>query len=225
MPRKKIQGICSVDGCGGGLDSRGLCTTHYYRQWKFGRLEKINTGLKRKHPLYILWHDRKIKDYLVPEWLDFWTFVEAVKERPTPQHILMRLREGKFGPDNFIWVEHLRRRPDESRKDWWARKRRTRLANYPTMERRRDLARRFGLTEERADKLIADQNGKCAICGNEETSFEGRTGARKRLAIDHCHATGRIRALLCWRCNAALGKVEDSITLLEKMILYLRKHE
>lgn len=52
----------------------------------------------------------------------------------------------------------------------------------------------------------------CMICAGK---------ARQRLAIDHCHATGRIRGLLCHRCNTAIGLLRDSPELLANAIAYL----
>jgi len=57
---------------------------------------------------------------------------------------------------------------------------------------------RYGLTLEDYDRMLEDQDGKCAICGDIEPS--GR-----RLAVDHDHHTGNIRGLLCLRCNTRLG--------------------
>ncbi len=224
MPRKKIEGVCNVEGCGGPIDSRGLCSTHYYRQWKFGRLEKVNTGLKRNHPLYVLWHERKTADQLVPEWVDFWDFVAGVGEKPGPNFVLVRLRPEPFGPTNFKWFDQLRRKPEETNKDWWARKRAARLFNFPSMDRERDMRRKYGITISEYEIMFAAQDGKCAICKLAEKAFDPRTGAQKRLAVDHCHNSEKIRGLLCWDCNIALGKIKDSPEILREMIAYLEKH-
>ncbi len=225
MPRKKIEGVCSVVDCGKPLRSGGLCANHYSRQWKYGRIEKAYSGDKRSHPLYSVWWDRKSYGSLGPEWQDFWKFVSDVSPRPAGRYFLVRLRDAPYGPDNFKWQAHLKRQDGETRKDWWARKRQARLANIPAMERIRDLKRRFGLTPDDYQAMVDAQRGVCAICHKEETSFEPKTGTRKNLAIDHCHKSGKIRGLLCWHCNSVLGKVEDSIPRLKAMIAYLRKHE
>ncbi len=225
MPRKRIEGICSVEGCGKPRDSLGLCEEHYYRQWKFGRLHKINTGKKRSHPFYILWHERKQTDSLVPEWRDdFWTFVAAVGEKPSPRHDLVRLRDEPYGPGNFSWKERLQRQPGETKKDWYARKWADQQRQYPGRERKRDLYRKYGMTVEQYDQMNTSQDGLCAICSLPETSIDNRTSRPRRLAVDHCHTGGHVRELLCWRCNAVLGRTNDSPELLRKMIAYLEKH-
>jgi len=76
------------------------------------------------------------------------------------------------------------------------------------------LFRLHGLTPKHYEKLSAAQNGMCAIC-----SVCPDPG--KRLYIDHCHKTNRIRGLLCNRCNRAMGLFEDDPELLRKVIDYL----
>lgn len=223
MPKKRRQGPCAVLGCGKPIHTVEWCELHYLRRWKTGRFEKSRSGKKRKHPLYINWHDRKQSGYLCSEWLDFWVFVKDVGEKPSPNHFLVRLKDGKFGPKNFEWRERLRRRPGESKKEWWARKWRSRQEAFPSMERAREMRRRFGITIADYEAMRERQNGVCAICKQPETAMEVKSGTIKRLAVDHCHRTKKIRGLLCWRCNGALGKVEDSTALLHSMIKYLEE--
>ena len=79
--------------------------------------------------------------------------------------------------------------------------------------------------QEYEDKLKA-QNYVCAICEEPETTlFWNTPGKVKKLSQDHCHVTGKMRDLLCTRCNHFLGRVEEKIELLEKMIAYLKKHK
>lgn len=72
----------------------------------------------------------------------------------------------------------------------------------------------YGITLEEYDVLLSSQNGVCAICKRSEPS-------KKRLAIDHCHATGDVRGLLCQNCNRALGLFQDNADLLRIAIDYL----
>ena len=67
--------------------------------------------------------------------------------------------------------------------------------------------------------LIAAQGNRCAICG-----CRGEDAARKVLALDHDHATGRIRGMLCLHCNSGLGQFKDSPELLAAAIRYLQEH-
>jgi recombination endonuclease VII len=89
-----------------------------------------------------------------------------------------------------------------------------------------DRNRRFylyRLTQEEYHKMIADQNNLCAICGEPESGKDNRTGEVRALSIDHDHETGRIRKLLCRRCNTGLGNFRDSVPLLQKVIAYLNE--
>lgn len=65
-------------------------------------------------------------------------------------------------------------------------------------------------------RLLRQQNGLCAICGQENTSGH-------RLAADHDHKTGHVRGLLCHRCNTAIGLLRDDPDLLQAAIHYLEK--
>lgn len=76
--------------------------------------------------------------------------------------------------------------------------------------------KRFGLTEACYDRMMEDQGGVCAVCKSPPT--------RKRLAIDHCHTTGKVRGLLCGPCNVSLGQFRDNPRTLLEAAKYLLKH-
>ena len=78
------------------------------------------------------------------------------------------------------------------------------------------LKNRYGITLGQYDRMFEQQNGVCAICSG--TNPDGR-----RLAVDHNHKTGRVRELLCLKCNGQLSGIEDK-GYLKKAIKYLRKH-
>lgn len=73
----------------------------------------------------------------------------------------------------------------------------------------------YGLRAGEYDELLAQQGGGCAICGRAK-SVNGR-----RLSVDHCHATGRVRGLLCSGCNSGLGFFQDDARLLLVAACYL----
>jgi Autographiviridae endonuclease VII len=75
--------------------------------------------------------------------------------------------------------------------------------------------RTYGLKQEEYLKLLISQEHKCKICFKEP-----KIG--KRLVVDHCHKTGKVRGLLCNNCNAAIGYVCESLTTLENCIKYLK---
>lgn len=80
------------------------------------------------------------------------------------------------------------------------------------------LFKRYGITLNEYNTMLQEQNSCCHICGKHE-SENG-----KRLAVDHCHNTGKVRKLLCQQCNAALGQVQENLQTLENMISYIKEH-
>ncbi len=74
----------------------------------------------------------------------------------------------------------------------------------------------YGMTLEQYDQMFEDQGGVCKTCG--KVNRDGR-----RLYIDHDHETGKVRGLLCHRCNSLLGYVKDDIDILQNMIAYLKE--
>ena len=91
-------------------------------------------------------------------------------------------------------------------------------AEHPEKCRESNL-RKYGITIEDYERRLVEQDGKCAICG-EPTSEGG-----ERLAVDHDHETGKIRALLCRRCNSVIGFIEESAALARLVAGYLEKHK
>lgn len=80
----------------------------------------------------------------------------------------------------------------------------------------------FGLSLTEYAEMYAAQNGVCAICGQPETMV--RHGKVQPLAVDHCHAKGHVRKLLCHECNHGLGKFKDNPELLRRAAEYLEDH-
>jgi hypothetical protein len=74
----------------------------------------------------------------------------------------------------------------------------------------------YGLTIESYDAMLTEQAGVCAICGRENAS-------KRRLAVDHDHATGEVRGLLCNRCNAGIGLLGDTAEAVARAVVYLRE--
>jgi hypothetical protein len=85
--------------------------------------------------------------------------------------------------------------------------------------RRYDYKTNYGITIEQYESMLVEQNNVCAICLRAETATN--RGKVKRLAVDHCHITGKVRGLLCHNCNTTLGKYEDKPELIKRFIEYL----
>lgn len=88
--------------------------------------------------------------------------------------------------------------------------------------RRHDLKRDFGLTEQQYMAMHDAQDGCCAICGEAETME--RAGQVRWLAVDHDHADGHLRQLLCSACNSGLGNFKDDPVRLRAAAAYLDRH-
>lgn len=80
-------------------------------------------------------------------------------------------------------------------------------------------------SKEEYAQLLNKQNNLCAICKKPESIILVSTHTKpKRLAIDHCHTTKKIRGLLCQKCNTAIGAFGESIEVLQSAIEYLKKY-
>jgi Recombination endonuclease VII len=84
--------------------------------------------------------------------------------------------------------------------------------------------RQRGLTPETYQELFDRQQGLCAICHQPETQNRVKYPGKRLLQMDHDHKTGKLRDLLCGRCNIGLGKFDESPELLEAAAAYLRRH-
>lgn len=108
-------------------------------------------------------------------------------------------------------------------KQCYSRRYADRWANEPGFRERsreRWLKYRYGVTPQRYSELLMGQGGKCAICGTTEPGH-----GRDYFSVDHNHATGVIRGLLCHACNTALGLMKDSVEHLSTAASYLQNRD
>jgi hypothetical protein len=84
--------------------------------------------------------------------------------------------------------------------------------------------KKFGITTEVYDAMHSAQGGLCAICRRPEMARATRSKNAKRLAVDHDHVTGKVRALLCSFCNTAIGLMGENPDRVESVAGYLRMH-
>ena len=77
--------------------------------------------------------------------------------------------------------------------------------------------RMYGITLEQKMEMIINQDSKCVICGEPFLESENT-------CIDHSHKTGKIRGILCRKCNAGLGQFRDDINILRNALEYLEKN-
>ncbi len=92
--------------------------------------------------------------------------------------------------------------------------------NNPDRRHLHEIKRRYGITEQEYNDLLAKQGYKCALCDTKhDTSVK-----KGRLFVDHCHKSTDVRELLCSSCNSMLGYSKDNPELMAKAIEYLKKH-
>ena len=82
------------------------------------------------------------------------------------------------------------------------------------------MLRKYGITNEDYHAMLEQQKNVCAICNNPQYN-----GKDRFLCVDHCHSTGKVRQLLCIKCNTGLGQFLDNPELLKEAAKYLEKHK
>lgn len=145
-----------------------------------------------------------------------------------PQKVHHRVRPRKAGPGEGWCAKCSAFKPaeqfskDSKRSDGlktWCRECCSRIW-ASTYDSERDWERRlkskYGINAAQYKEMLASQGGVCATCGE--------TDGDRRLSVDHCHASGKVRGLLCFRCNSTLGKIEESFELISSIVSYLEKH-
>ena len=86
------------------------------------------------------------------------------------------------------------------------------IYNHNAKDKRR--CAKYGMKPGQYAKMLEEQGKLCKICSRS-----------KRLVIDHCHATGRVRGLICYKCNYMLGCARDIPEILRKAAEYLEQKD
>lgn len=115
----------------------------------------------------------------------------------------------------------IRRKYQHSKKGKQTQKRYTTSINGQQTRRNCALQSKYNFTLKEYNQLFQQQNGRCAICRKPETA-SNQYGIRV-LAVDHNHKTGKVRALLCDRCNRMIGFAKENKDILQKAIKYLSR--
>ncbi len=219
--RKKT---CIIPECGKPSLTRGYCRAHYKKLRASGDLvmrtgELAERGRKEDHPLYCRWRQMKSLRHLSPEWARFWDFVDSVGESRGRTKMLRLDQSKPFGPDNFRWAEKLvGERKNAYYRNWYKNSPNQRDALY---------RKQYGIGLAEYNALSEAQDGLCAICRRAEERIvrKGVNHDKRRLAVDHDHATGEVRGLLCSDCNRAVGMLRDDPALFDQGGAYLRAHQ
>ena len=87
------------------------------------------------------------------------------------------------------------------------------------------LVKRYGINKQQYETILLYQNNVCAICKSINLNIDSRTGLNRKMAVDHCHSSGKVRGILCYQCNMGLGNFKDEPFILENALNYLRSHK
>lgn len=124
-------------------------------------------------------------------------------------------QKAKYARERYRNNPDVQARNKETNKRWIENNRerhRTRAYFY-------EVRRKFGLTREKFNALLARQNGCCALCGVKFVP-----GKKREMAVDHCHTTGKVRGLLHLSCNALIRMAREDEDILTKAIEYVKNH-
>lgn len=218
--QKSAKPICTVAGCTNHQKTlnSGLCEKHLFRYSRHGTVEQPRNkdwGARETHPLYQAYHwQRRKPNGMCKEWADdFWLFVDAISPKPDGHTLRKHKKDEPIGPGNWYWKEST---PSKDAAKWqkaWRER-------NPEKVKNTELKKMFGITLDDYRRMSEEQGHCCAICGRKETSVDAK-GAERFMPVDHCHKTGKIRALLCSACNKALGGFKDNPDLLRKAAGYI----
>lgn len=84
--------------------------------------------------------------------------------------------------------------------------------------------RKFSISLEEVRSMLATQNGLCANIGCDKVISLNPSGDQGKAVVDHNHKTGKVRALMCVRCNSLLGHVENDFGVVRGLIDYINKY-
>lgn len=90
---------------------------------------------------------------------------------------------------------------------------------YRKSYRKQSVKRTYGLSNEEFERLVENCKNCCMICGRHSSEQE------KELHVDHCHKTGKVRGLLCSRCNTGIGMLGDNADSVKRALEYLESFE
>lgn len=232
LPPKPLRGPCPVDDCGGDVKAGGMCGKHYARHKRstFGTctIDDCESGATNRQGYCSMHYARLLAhgstDARPRKKMDPICSVEGCETETRSR--------GYCATHWARWRKHGSTDLAEPLPTFYCRRCSTTQprANYDAKNgcctecgkkflRERNLFRAYRVFASEADAQEAHQGHMCAICGlpSEES--------KRRLHVDHCHATGRMRGRLCSECNLGLGKFKDDPHILEIAAAYLRSYQ
>ena len=198
--KRRPKSVCSVDGCTFSVAAQGLCDTHYRRQRRYG-----TTDAPERPTVCV-----------VPDC------VSPVQANGLCDRHYRQERSGTLGSRYCRQCgSELPMEAHKNRKFCSNECLRMSISVSQRETGRESQLRIYGLTVDQYDAMLAAQDGVCAICKSPDPN--GRSGSTY-FVVDHDHATGDVRGLLCAPCNSGIGLLQDSIIVIEQALEYLRAH-
>lgn len=113
-------------------------------------------------------------------------------------------------------ARRIRYREDEEYREYTKLKVKRYQESHPDV-RKNQRMRKYGISAKDYEEMWDKQNGRCLICGEKKEN----KGKYNSLFVDHNHETGKVRGLLCQRCNFLIGQARDDVKVLKSAIKYL----
>ena len=89
--------------------------------------------------------------------------------------------------------------------------------NNPGRHNIRSRAQRLGISPDEAQELIDSSGNSCPVCLKDYANLRDK-------CIDHCHTTGKVRSVICRKCNTGIGQLGDDLETILRAAAYLRTH-
>jgi len=147
---------------------------------------------------------------------DFYTSVGSRDgHRPECKACNLTTRRAKYLENPQPYIDRALKWQRENRERYLDRQRSyAGTVSRKTSNRKSHLKRKYGLTLEAFDELLASQGGGCAICGTTDADN-----------VDHDHTSGRVRGILCFNCNITIGQAQDDEDRLASAMAYLARDD
>jgi len=193
--------FCQIDGCDRPHKARGLCQTHYAQRSRGRDFSAIKPRV-RDIPSECV--EDECRAPVKAHGLCGMHYQRLLRHGHTKYRDRKKPAKqcGIDGCDNHLYAKDLCHSHYAKQRKWQA----------------------SGVDAARYQEMLREQGGVCAICGQPERHRDALSGKPKALAVDHDHATGAVRALLCLTCNTAIGLLNDDAALLAKARAFVLYH-